>query len=48
MEQNNFLQEYFKIIEYLYQLKNTTNTLVTLIRLICQNLMECQKKILKV
>ena len=28
--QNIFLQEYFKIIEYLYQLKNTLNILVTL------------------
>ena len=29
-QKNIFLQEYFKIIKYLYQLKNTLNILVTL------------------
>ena len=47
MVQNIFLQEYFKIIYYLYQLKNTLNFLVVLLGLICENLMECKKKILK-
>ena len=47
MEQNIF-REYFKIILYLYQLKNTLNTLVTTLGLTCGNLMECQKKILKI
>ena len=48
MEQNIFLQEYFKIIYYLYQLKNTLNILVALLGLKRENLMECQKKILKI
>ena len=47
MEQNIFLQEYYKIIQYLYQLKDTLKILVALLRLIRGNLMECQKKILK-
>ena len=34
MEQNIFLQEYFKIIYYLYQLKNTLTILVKLVGLI--------------
>ena len=38
---------YFKIIQYIYQLKNTSNILVALLELNCRNLMECQKKILK-
>ena len=48
MGQNIFLQEYFKII--LCQLKNILNILVTPLRfeLICGNLMEFQKKILKI
>ena len=48
MEQNIFLWQYFKIIWYLYQLKITLNTLVALLRLIRENLMECQKKILEI
>ena len=40
---NIFLQQYFKIIYYLYQLKNTLNILVPLLGLIHGNLMECQK-----
>ena len=48
MEQNIFLQEYFKIIWYLHQLKNTLNILVALLGFIHGNLMECQKKILKI
>ena len=47
MEQNTFRQEYFKIIQYLYQLKNTLNNLVALLGLNHENLMEYQKKILK-
>ena len=45
---NIFLQEYFKVIYYLYQLKNTLNILEPLFRLVCGNLMEFQKKILKI
>ena len=48
MEQNKFLEEYFKIIQYLYQLKNTLNILVELLGSIRGNLMEFQKKILKI
>ena len=40
MEQNIFLQEYLKIIQYLYLLKNTLNILVALLGLICGNLRE--------
>ena len=40
MEQNIFLQEYLKIIQYLYLLKNTLNILVALLGLICENLRE--------
>ena len=42
-----FLQEYFKIIYYLYQLKKTLNILVALLWLNGGNLMACQKKILE-
>ena len=45
MEQNVFLQEYFKIIWYLYQLKNTLNILLAPLGLNRGNLMECQKKV---
>ena len=48
MEQNIFLQEYFKNYLYLYQLKNTLNILEALLALIHGNLMECWKKILKI
>ena len=48
MEQNMFLQEYFKIIYYLHQLKSTLNILLVLLELIGGNLMKCQKKILKI
>ena len=48
MEQNMFLQECFKITQYFDQLKNTLNILVALLGLICRNLMDCQKKILKI
>ena len=47
MEQKNFLQECFEIIYYLYQLKNTLNVLVALPGLNSGNVMEFQKKILK-
>ena len=42
--QNIFLQEYFKIIYYLYQLKNPLNILVALLGLIRENLIEFQIK----
>ena len=38
MEQNIFIKEYFKIIWYLYQLKNTLNILVAVLGLNCGNL----------
>ena len=38
----------FQIIPYLYQLNNTLDILLALLRLICGNLMECQKKIRKI
>ena len=45
MEQNVFiLQEYVKIIYYLYQPKNTLNILVTILRFIRGNIMECRKR----
>ena len=42
-----FLQEYFEIIYYQYQRKNTLNVLVELLGLTRGNLKEFQKKILK-
>ena len=45
MEQNIFLEEYFKIIKYLYNLKNALNILVALLGLNSGNLMECQENI---
>ena len=45
MKQNIFLLGYFKIIYYLYQLKNTLNVLVPLPGLTRGNLMECQENI---
>ena len=47
MKQNISIQGYFKIIQYLYQLKNLLSILVTLLRLIHGNIMKCQKKIFK-
>ena len=47
MEQNVFLQEYFKFVEHLYQLKNILNILVTLLGLIRGNLTKYQQKTLK-
>ena len=47
MEQNNFLQEYFKITLCLQQLKDTLNILVALLGVIRENLIEYQKKTLK-
>ena len=43
-----FFQEYFKIIWYLYQMKNISNILTALLKFICGNLMERQKKVLKI
>ena len=40
--------KYFKIIWYLYQIKNIANILIALLKFICGNLMECQKKVLKI
>ena len=48
MEQNIFLQECFKIILYLHQQKNAVNISEALLGLIRRNLMECQKKVLKI
>ena len=48
MEQIIFLQEYFKIILYLYQIKNTLNILMALVEFIRGNLMECQNEVLKI
>ena len=48
MEKNISIQEYYKVIFYLYQLKNKLNILVTLLAFIRGNLMEFQKKILKI
>ena len=47
MVQNVSIQEYYKIILYLYQLKNTLNIFMALLEFIRGNLMKCQKKILK-
>ena len=47
MKQNIYLQEYFKIIVFM-PAKNTLNLLVALLRLIRGNVMEYQKKILKI
>ena len=44
MEHNIFLQEYLKLIWYLYLLKSILNILVILVGLIGGNLKECQKK----
>ena len=44
MERNISFQEYYKIILYLYQLKNTLNILVSQLKFISGNLTECQKK----
>ena len=44
---NSSVHVYFKIIQYLYQLKNTLNILVALLESIRGNLMEYQEKILK-
>ena len=44
MEHNIFLQEYLKLIWYLYLLKIILNILVILVGLIGGNLTECQKK----
>ena len=48
MEQNVFLQGYFEIIEYLYQIKNTLNILIALFKFIRRNLMEFQRTVLKI
>ena len=44
----NISQEYYKTILYSYQLKNTLNILVALIKFIRGNLMEFQKKVLEI
>ena len=48
MEQSISIQEYYKIILNLYQLKNTLNVLVALHKFVPENVRECQKKILKI
>ena len=47
MEQNISIQEYQNIIQYLYQIKNTLNIFMPLLKFIHGNLMECQEKVLK-
>ena len=44
MENNISIQEYYKIIFYSNQPQNKLNTLVTLLKVIRGNIMECQKK----
>ena len=44
MEQNIFIQKYYKIILYLNQLKYTLNNFMLLLEFIRGNLMKCQKK----
>ena len=46
--QNISIQEYYKNILYLYQLKNALNILMALLGFIGENLMECPKEILKI
>ena len=48
MEQNIFLPEYSQIMWCLCQQKNALNIVVALLELNHENLMECQKKILKI
>ena len=48
MEQNISIKEYCKIILYLYQLKNTLHILVVLLESIRENLIKCQRKVLKI
>ena len=45
MQQNISKKEYYKKILYLYQLKNTLNILVALLKFIRGNLMKNQKKV---
>ena len=47
MEQNIFLEKYFKTIYYLYKPKNTLNILMTLLELTRGYLLQYQKKMLK-
>ena len=44
----NISQKYYKIVLYLHQLKNILNILMALLEFTCGNLMEYQKKILKI
>ena len=44
MQQNTSIQQYYKIVLYILQLKNTLNILVTLLAFIHGNLMESQEK----
>ena len=44
MPRNIFLQEYFKMIWYLYQLKYKLHFLMALLEFILGNLMEYEKK----
>ena len=46
--QNSFLQEYLKIILYLYQLQNTLDFLLAQLSFVCRILKECQEKVLKI
>ena len=44
MENNISIQECYKIIFYSNQPQNKLNTLVILLKVIRENIMECQKK----
>ena len=48
MKRNIFLYEYFKIIYFFLPAKNILNILVAVLGLNRGNLIECQKKILKI
>ena len=44
MEQNISIQEYYKIILYLYQLKKPLNIFLALLKFICGSLMNVKRK----
>ena len=48
MAQNTSIKEYCKIILYLYQLKNTSNILVVLLKFIRENLIDNENKLLEI
>ena len=48
MAQNISIKEYCTIILYLYQLKNTSNILVVLLKFIRENLIDNENKLLEI